>query len=354
MKNREIDLLIVVNMFLTGFDATTLNTLWVDKNLRMHGLLQAYSRTNRILNSIKTFGNIVCFRNLENATNDAISLFGDKDACGIVLMRTFDEYFGGYTDDKGKSVPGYKELIDQLFDEFPVGELIVGEETQKRFIRLFGAILKLRNVLSVFDTFEEKDLMTDRDLQDYCSMYITLHDQLRPDKHENTEVNDDIVFEMELIKQIEINIDYILALVKKYHEEHTVNGQIEIKTDIERAINSSPQMRKKKDLIEAFIDSLTPTSNIDDDWNTFVRERMQQELDDIIATENLRDEPARKFIKSCFVNGEVETSGTEIAQILPPMNPFAVGGDREKKKNSVIEKIKAFFEKFFDLISFKN
>ena len=320
----------------------------------MHGLLQAYSRTNRILNSIKTFGNIVCFRNLENATNDAISLFGDKDACGIVLMRTFDEYFGGYADDKGKSVPGYKELIDQLFDEFPVGELIVGEETQKRFIRLFGAILKLRNVLSVFDTFEEKDLMTDRDLQDYCSMYITLHDQLRPDKHENTEVNDDIVFEMELIKQIEINIDYILALVKKYHEEHTVNGQIEIKTDIERAINSSPQMRKKKDLIEAFINSLTPTSNIDDDWNTFVRERMQQELDDIIATENLRDEPARKFIKSCFVNGEVETSGTEIAQILPPMNPFAVGGDREKKKNSVIEKIKAFFEKFFDLISFKN
>lgn len=354
MKNREIDLLIVVNMFLTGFDATTLNTLWVDKNLRMHGLLQAYSRTNRILNSIKTFGNIVCFRNLEKATNDAISLFGDKDACGIVLMRTFDEYFGGYTDEKGKSVPGYNELIDQLFDEFPVGELIVGEEAQKRFIRLFSAILKLRNVLGVFDTFEEKDIMTDRDLQDYCSMYITLHDLLRPDKHENTEVNDDIVFEMELIKQIEINIDYILALVKKYHEEHTVNGQIEIKTDIERAINSSPQMRKKKDLIEAFIDSLTPTSNIDDDWNTFVRERMQQELDEIIATECLREEPARKFIKSCFVNGEVETSGTEIAQILPPMNPFAAGGDREKKKNSVIERIKAFFEKFFDLISFNN
>lgn len=354
MKNREIDLLIVVNMFLTGFDATTLNTLWVDKNLRMHGLLQAYSRTNRILNTIKTFGNIVCFRNLEKATNDAIALFGDKDACGIVLMRTFEEYFSGYEDDKGKHVNGYKEFIDHLLAEFPIGERIVGEEEQKRFIRMFGTILKLRNVLTVFDAFEGKDPLTERDLQDYCGMYISLYDLHRPERHDTTEVNDDIVFEMELIKQIEINIDYILALVKKYHEEHTVDGQIEIRTNIERAINSSPQMRKKKDLIEAFINSLTPTSNIDDDWNVFVRERMQQELSDIITSENLREEPAWRFVHSCFVNGEVETNGTEIAEILPPMNPFAAGGEREKKKQVVIDKIKAFFEKFSDLISFNE
>ena len=354
MKNREIDLLIVVNMFLTGFDATTLNTLWVDKNLRMHGLLQAYSRTNRILNTIKTFGNIVCFRNLEKATNDAIALFGDKDACGIVLMRTFDEYFNGYVNEKGKHVDGYNELIERLLDEFPIGEQIIGEEAQKRFIRLFGAILKLRNVLSVFDAFDEKDPLTERDLQDYCGMYISLYDLHRPERHDTTEVNDDIVFEMELIKQIEINIDYILALVKKYHEEHTKDGQIEIRANIERAINSSPQMRKKKDLIEAFIDSLTPTSNVDDDWNVFVRKRMAQELDNIISSENLREEPTRRFIDNCFANGAVETNGTDIAEILPPMNPFTVGGEREKKKISVIGKIQAFFEKFFDLISFND
>lgn len=350
MKNREIDLLIVVNMFLTGFDATTLNTLWVDKNLRMHGLLQAFSRTNRILNAIKNFGNIVCFRNLEKATNDAISLFGDKDACGIVLMKTFEEYFNGYDDEKGKHIKGYRDLVQELLERFPIGERIDSEEEQKRFIKLFGALLKLRNVLSVFDKFAETDLLTERDLQDYSGMYNDLYDQYRRrDHHESADVQDDIEFEMELIKQIEINIDYILALVKKYHEEHTVDGQIEVRTNIDRAINSSLQLRKKKELIEAFINSLTPTSNIDDDWNTFVRKQMLTELDDIIQTERLKDEPARQFVRNCFNNGYVETSGTDIAGILPPMGRFSASGNREEKKLTVIEKIKSFFEKFFDI-----
>ncbi len=349
MKNRQIDVLIVVNMFLTGFDATTLNTLWVDKDLKMHGLIQAYSRTNRILNSIKTFGNIVCFRNLEDATNEAIALFGDKDAAGIVLMRTYDEYYHGYADEKGEEQPGYDALVDDLLTHYPIGEQIISEEQQKRFIKLWGAILKLRNILTAFDQFSEDNLLTERAVQDYCSVYNTLHEKWRTKQHEKEGINDDVEFEMELIKQIEVNIDYILALVKKYHEEHTQNGRIEIRTDIDRAIGSSPRMRNKKDLIDDFIKSLTPASDVDDDWNAFIHDRMKSELDDIITTEKLKPEQARKFVNGCFHEGYVETSGTAVADILPPMGRFSKGGVREKKKQTVIDKIKAFFDRFFDL-----
>ena len=171
VKDREIDLLIVVNMFLTGFDATTLNTLWVDKNLRQHGLIQAFSRTNRILNSVKTFGNIICFRDLKDATDDAIALFGDKDAGGIILMRTFDEYYYGY-EDKGVHHPGYVELINSLKEMFPLGQPIIGEEAQREFIKLFGSILRSRNILTAFDDFTGLELITERDLQDYQSVYL--------------------------------------------------------------------------------------------------------------------------------------------------------------------------------------
>ena len=166
VKNREIDLLIVVNMFLTGFDATTLNTLWIDKNLRLHGLLQAYSRTNRILNSIKTFGNIVCFRNLEKATNESISLFGDKEASGIVLLKTYKEYYQGYEKD-GKTIRGYKSLVEELQDKFPIEDRIGGEKNQKDFIKLYGGILRVRNILTTFDEFEGNEILTERDFQDY-------------------------------------------------------------------------------------------------------------------------------------------------------------------------------------------
>jgi len=251
MKNREIDLLIVVNMFLTGFDATTLNTLWVDKNLRLHGLLQAYSRTNRILNSVKTFGNIVCFRNLEKATNESIALFGDKEAGGIVLLKTFDEYYNGYKVGE-KTYPGYVSLITELSDKFPVGEQIIGEQNQKAFIRLYGSILKAKNILTTFDEFAGREILSERDVQDYHSMYINLYHDFRNRNTGDAEnVNDDIVFEMELIKQVEINIDYILELIRKYHEGHLKDKQIII--SINKAIDSSVELRNKKDLIEKFI-----------------------------------------------------------------------------------------------------
>ena len=177
VKNREVDLLIVVNMFLTGFDATTLNTLWVDKNLKMHGLIQAFSRTNRILNSVKTFGNIVCFRDLQKATNEAIALFGDRDAKGVILLMDYDSYYSGYTDAKGKDVPGYQDLIDELTEKFPVSQPILGEQNQKDFIKLYGNILRLKNILSTFDCFAGNELLPERTFQDYQSIYIDLYQQ---------------------------------------------------------------------------------------------------------------------------------------------------------------------------------
>ena len=349
MKNRELDLLIVVNMFLTGFDATTMNTLWVDKNLKMHGLIQAFSRTNRILNSIKTFGNIICYRDLEEATNTALSRFGDEDAKGIMLIRPFDDYYNGYTEKDGKVVKGYKQLVEELLAQFTPGQMILGEEQQKAFIRLYGLILKQTNILNSFEQFDALKLLSERDVQDFHSMYIDLHDRFKEkrEKGEAVDISDDIVFEMELIKQIEINIDYILALVAKHRDE--LNKDKEIRGAIERAVNSSPNLRNKKDLIEAFIDSVTPTSDINDDWNTFVRERQKMEIDRIIQEEKLKQEETYKFMQRSFQDGGVQEIGTEITTILPPVSRFNKGGDRTAKKNAVIEKLKGFYDKFADI-----
>ena len=348
MKNREIDLLIVVNMFLTGFDATTLNTLWVDKNLRMHGLLQAYSRTNRILNSIKTFGNIVCFRNLEKATNDAIALFGNKDACGLVLMKTYEEYYKGYEDDKGHHVKGYEELVE-LLRKFKPGAVIASEEEKKEFVRIFGALLRVLNILQAFDQFAGNELISERDMQDYLGMYNDIYQAVKNGGHDKEEIKEDLVFEMELVKQVEINIDYILALVKKYKDQNNKDREPTLQ-DIDRAIKSSPQMRDKKELIDAFIKFITPGSDVDDDWNTFVRMKMQEEIDDIINTEHLKEAPARKFIHDSFDNGYVQTEGTGIADIMPPLNPFKKNAGREEKKAVILDKIKALFNRFYDLV----
>ena len=347
VKNREIDLLIVVNMFLTGFDATTLNTLWVDKNLRLHGLLQAYSRTNRILNSVKTFGNIVCFRNLEKATNESMALFGDKEAGGIVLLKTFDEYYNGYNDSK-KDIRGYAELVAELLQKYPVGAPIIGELNQKEFIKLYGGILKLQNILTTFDEFSGNEILSQRDVQDYHSMYINLYNEFRnKDKGDKENVNDDIVFEMELIKQVEINIDYILELIRKYHDSHLQDTEIII--TIGKAVDSSVELRNKKDLIEQFIDSLTPATNVDDDWQTFVDAKKIEELDKIITEENLNKEETYKFINNAFRDGFVQENGTVIAKILPPVSRFSPTGDRTKKRQTVLEKIKLFFNKFADI-----
>ncbi|HEY1056702.1 MAG TPA: type I restriction endonuclease subunit R [Emticicia sp.] len=347
MKNREIDLLIVVNMFLTGFDATTLNTLWVDKNLRMHGLLQAYSRTNRILNSIKTFGNIVCFRNLEKATNDSIALFGDKEAGGIVLLKAYNDYYYGYNDGK-RDIVGYEDLVHQLKEKFPIGIRIISEELKKEFVRLYSAILKLKNILMSFDEFEGNEILTEAEFQDYHSIYIELYNEFRSQgKGESENVNDDIVFEMELIKQVEINIDYILALILKYHDSHLKNKEIGI--SISKAIDSSVELRNKKELIEQFIASLTPDSNVEDDWQQYVNEKKKIELDAIIAEENLKPEETYTFINNAFKYGEIQSSGTTFAKILPPVSRFTATGDRTKKKEVVLDKLNAYFERYYDI-----
>ncbi|WP_254527492.1 MULTISPECIES: type I restriction endonuclease subunit R [unclassified Sphingobacterium] len=347
MKNREIDLLIVVNMFLTGFDATTLNTLWVDKNLRMHGLLQAYSRTNRILNSIKTFGNIICFRNLEDATNEALALFGNKEAGGIVLLKTFDEYYNGYNDGK-KDLRGYKDMVEELLERFPIGVPIISEEAQKEFIRLYGAILKLVNILRSFDEFAGNEILSDRDFQDYHGMYIELYNQFRGQGTGDREnVVDDIEFEMELIKQVEINIDYILMLIKKYHEGHLKDKEIVV--NIQKAIDSSVDLRNKRDLIVKFVDSLTASSNVDEDWQKYVAEQKEAELNQIIAEERLKEEETKTFVDHSFKNGEIQSAGTSFAKILPPVSRFSPTGDLAKKKETVLEKLKVYFDRYFNI-----
>ena len=346
MKNREIDLLIVVNMFLTGFDATTLNTLWVDKNLRMHGLLQAYSRTNRILNSIKAFGNIVCFRNLEHATNESIALFGDKKAGGLVLLKTFDEYYNGYEDENGKHQPGYMELVNTLLEDYTLETRIMGEDSEKKFIRLYGAILKATNILSTFDQFAGLEILSERDVQDYHSLYIDLYEKYRRNRQGDVvNVNDDIIFEMELIKQVEINIDYILYLIEQMHDGNT--GDKEIRITIQKAIGASPDLRNKRELIENFIDQLTPDKNVSDDWQKYVKEQQRRQLDEIISEEKLKPEETYHFVNQSFKDGGIQESGTSIAKILPPMSIF--DKTREVKKKTVLEKLKAFFERFFDI-----
>lgn len=349
MKNKELDLLIVVNMFLTGFDATTLNTLWVDKNLKMHGLIQAFSRTNRILNSIKTFGNIVCFRNLQKRVDAAISLFGDKNAGGIVLMRSFNDYYFGYKDEEGKPHPGYAGMIERLTTEFPVTEpQIVGEQNQKDFIMLFGAILKMRNLLLSFDDFASKEMISDRDLQDYLGRYQDLRDEWKRKREsgESTDITDDIVFEIELIKQIEINIDYILMLVKKYHDSHCEDKEVLV--DIRKAVDASPELRSKKQLIENFINGINEVEDVMGEWNDFVDKEREQELAQIIADERLKPQETRDFIETAFRDGEVKTTGTDIDKIMPPVSRFG-GSGRAAKKQTVIEKLKAFFEKYFGI-----
>ena len=348
MKNKELDLLIVVNMFLTGFDATTLNTLWVDKNLKMHGLIQAFSRTNRILNSIKTFGNIVCFRNLQKRVDSAISLFGDKEANGIVLLKPFKDYFEGYLGEDGKRHDGYVDMVNNLQTDFPLTEpQIIGEENQKKFIALFGAILRMRNLLSSFDEFQGNEMLNERDMQDYLGRYQDLRDEWREkNKHKGTDITDDIVFEVELIRQIEINIDYILMLVKKYHDSHCEDKSVLI--DIRKAIDSSPELRSKKDLIESFIAGVNDVEDVMAEWHDFVAEEREKELTAIIQSEKLKEAETRKFIENAFRDGEIKTTGTDIDSIMPPTSRFG-GGNRAAKKQGIIEKLKAFFERFFGI-----
>lgn len=339
LKNRELDLVVVVNMFLTGFDATTLNTLWVDKNLRAHGLIQAYSRTNRILNSVKTYGNIVSFRDLEQATNDALALFGNKDAKGIVLLKPYADYYAEY-----------QKRVGELVSLFPLGVAITGEAAQKAFIKLFGSILRLKNILTAFDDFAGNEILSERDFQDYQSIYLNLYAEFRAASEEEKEaINDDVVFEIELIKQVEINVDYILMLVERYIKARGTGKDKEIRETIERAVNSSPSLRNKKDLIEQFVDSLTTQGKVDAQWQAFVAAKKAAELEQIITEENLNAEAARSFVDNAFRDGGIPSTGTAITKILPPVSRFSGNNDHAAKKQKVLEKLGAFFERYFGL-----
>ncbi|MFZ2853701.1 MAG: type I restriction endonuclease subunit R [Rhodocyclaceae bacterium] len=339
LKKRELDLVIVVNMFLTGFDATTLNTLWVDKNLRAHGLIQAYSRTNRILNSVKTYGNIVSFRNLEQETNDALALFGNKDARGIVLLKPYAEYY-----------QEYQTRVAELVEKFPLGKAIIGEAAQKAFIKLFGAILRLKNILTAFDDFAGNEILSEREFQDYQSLYLNLYAEFRSTSEaEKESINDDVVFEIELIKQVEINVDYILMLVEKYLKVKGAGADKEIRATIERAINASPSLRNKKDLIKQFVDSVSTKARVDTQWQAFVATRKAEDLERIIADESLNAEETRTFIDNAFRDGAIPTAGTAITKILPPVSRFSKNNGHSIKKQTVLDKLAAFFERYFNL-----
>lgn len=321
--------------------------MWVDKNLKMHGLIQAFSRTNRILNSIKTFGNIVCFRNLQKRVDAAISLFGDKNAGGIVLLQSFKDYYYGYISVDDTPIPGYVDMVEDLTTKFPLtNPQIIGERNQKDFISLFGAILRMRNLLTSFDEFADKELFNERDLQDYLGRYQDLRDEWKRKREngESTDIIDDIVFEIELIKQIEINIDYILMLVKKYHDTHCEDKEVLI--TINKAIEASPELRSKKQLIENFISGINDVDDVMTEWHDYVAEQRESDLVTIINDEKLKPEETRKFLDNSFYEGEIKTVGTDIDKLLPPVSRFG-NGNRVKKKQTVIDKLKAFFEKYF-------
>lgn len=339
LKKREIDLVIVVNMFLTGFDATTLNTLFVDKRLVNHGLIQAYSRTNRILNAVKTYGNIVSFRDLEDETNEAIALFGNKEARGIVLLKPYEEYYNEYA-----------ERVQELLTTFPLGQPIIGETAQKAFIALFGAILRLQNILTAFDDFAGHEILSERQSQDYRSVYLDFYAEFRAQSGGDKEsINDDIIFEIELIKQVEITVDYILMLVQKWRDVHGDGTDKEVAVAIERAVDSSLTLRNKKDLIMDFVERVSAHGDVDEEWRTYVEARRSAELEDIIAAEGLKPEETKAFIRQAFRDGAILTAGTAITKILPPVSRFSPDGGHGEKKQRVLTLLRSFYERFFGL-----
>lgn len=335
LKAREVDLVIVVNMFLTGFDATTLNTLWVDKNLRQHGLLQAFSRTNRILNRVKTYGNIVCFRDLEAQTTEAISLFGNKEAGGIVLLKPFSAYYSEY-----------EELVELLLSRFVPGKLPVSENEQKEFISLYNSILRLTNILSSFDEFENVAILSAAQQQDFRSTYLELKNIIQP-RVEKEPILDDVVFELELVKQVEINVDFILMLVRSLQEkagDSTANK--EIRVAIERAVDSSLSLRSKKDLIQKFVDGITVDTNVESYWTKFIADQKRMELEQIIEEERLETARAHVLMDQAFEVGELRLEGTAISRILPAVNMFVPDSEYSNQKRRVFEKLTTFFERF--------
>ncbi|EGK1134446.1 type I restriction endonuclease subunit R [Campylobacter upsaliensis] len=343
LKNRELDLAIVVNMFLTGFDATTLNTLYVDKSLRYHGLLQAYSRTNRILNSVKSFGNIIAFRDLQRNTDDALALFSDENAKGIVFLRSLEEYLQGYTDEKGQKHKGYNELTKELTDKFPLEsfrQATLKTSDKKHFLALFGELLKLRNILEIFDNFS--DPLNERDKQDYQSHYISTYEELRKDKDDKESTLDEVEFEVELLAQVEVSIEYILELIAKYHKDQATNYE-----PILKLLDSSLSLRSKKELFLRFIDSLHTQSNVEKDFSAYIKTHKNNALQDIIDSLNLDPKKTKEFMQDSFERGELRDYGRAFGEILPPSPLFGKGAEQTHKvREKALEKLQAFFELF--------
>ncbi|ENH5354362.1 type I restriction endonuclease subunit R [Campylobacter upsaliensis] len=342
LKNRELDLAIVVNMFLTGFDATTLNTLYVDKSLRYHGLLQAYSRTNRILNSVKSFGNIIAFRDLSKATDDALALFSDENAKGIVFLRSLEEYLQGYTDEKGQKHKGYNELLQELTDTFPLEnfrQATLKTSQKKHFLALFGELLKLRNILEIFDDFS--DQLNDRDKQDYQSHYISTYEELRKDKDDKDNALDEVEFEVELLAQVEISIEYILELIAKYHKDQATSYE-----PILKLLDSSLSLRSKKELFLRFIDSLHTQSNVEKDFSAYIKTHKNNALQDIINALNLDPKKTKEFMQDSFERGELRSYGKAFNEIYE--GPLF--GDEANQTHTIrqqaLQKLQAFFELF--------
>ncbi|EOJ7832531.1 type I restriction endonuclease subunit R [Campylobacter upsaliensis] len=343
LKNRELDLAIVVNMFLTGFDATTLNTLYVDKSLRYHGLLQAYSRTNRILNSVKSFGNIIAFRDLQKNTDDALALFSNENAKGIVFLRSLEEYLHGYTDEKGQKHKGYNELTKELTDKFPLEsfrQATLKTSDKKHFLALFGELLKLRNILEIFDNFS--DPLNERDKQDYQSHYISTYEELRKDKDDKDNALDEVEFEVELLAQVEVSIEYILELIAKYHKDQATNYE-----PILKLLDSSLSLRSKKELFLRLIDSLHTQSNVEKDFRAYIKTHKNNALQDIINALNLDPKKTKEFMQDSFERGELRDYGRAFDEILPHSPLFGKGAEQTHKiREKALEKLQAFFELF--------
>lgn len=387
VKNKEIDLLIVVGMFLTGFDAPTLNTLFVDKNLRYHGLMQAFSRTNRIYNSTKTFGNIVTFRNLERDTIDAITLFGDRNTKNVVLEKSYKEYMEGFTDIvTGEAKRGFMTIVSELETRFAEPAYIDSEKEKKAFVKLFGEYLRSENILQNYDEFatlkaiqtldinnpdavaafkaehyidDEKlaELQTirlpdDRKIQDYRSAYNDIRDWQRKERAANQKNNatvewDDVVFEVDLLKSQEINLDYILGLIFEHNKQK--KSKESLTEDVRRLIRSSLGNRAKEGLVVDFInqtnlDEMPDKASIIDAFFTFAQKAQQEEAEKLIAEENLNVEAAKRYIKNSLKREYATENGTELNEVLPKLSPL--NPQYKTKKQTVFQKISTFIEKF--------
>ena len=351
MKSREIDLLIVVGMFLTGFDAPCLNTLFVDKNLKFHGLLQAFSRTNRILNESKTFGNIVCFRNLEKAAEEAIRVFGSSEGVKIALEKSFDEYINGFTDETtGRTVKGYREICNEIKEKFPVPVEISSEAEKKEFVKIFGEFLKSESILKNFDEFETFErIISDREKQDLKSIYIDICEEIRAirDSGENISIDfADIHFHLELLKTEEINIDYILGLILKKSKE--IEDIEKMKEEVKKIIRANIGTRAKEELVMKFINvtefsELKSEPDIIEAFYNFASSEKEKEIQEIIKTENLK-EGAKRIIVLMIKLEETNIFGTELDAVLPAVSRRK--GARKLKKDQVLEKIRKAIEIF--------